>query len=201
MNGWMDAELSQCIGHSWWIHLKTLEWLNEQLIGSFTFKGISVPINSHTQFPLKLLLAISSVQLLSRVWLFATPRIAACQASLSITNSWSSLKLMSIHWWCHPIISSSVFPFSSCLQSFPASASFPMSQFFASGVQNIGASGSVSVLPMNIQGWLPFGLIGLISLLSKGLSWVFSTGVQPQWIQGIQRGDGFGDQDMIELKI
>ena len=58
MNGWMDAQLSQCIGHSWWIHLKTLGWLNEQLIGSFTFKGNSVPINSHTPFPLKFLLAL-----------------------------------------------------------------------------------------------------------------------------------------------
>ena len=59
--------------------------------------------------------------------------------------------------WCHPTISSSVIPFSSCLQSFPASVSFPMSQFFASGGQSIGVSASASVLPMNIQGWLPLG--------------------------------------------
>ena len=75
--------------------------------------------------------------------------------------------------WCHPIISSSVVPFSSCLQSFPASGSFPMSQFFASGGQSIGASASASVLPMNIQGWCPLGLTALISLQSKGLSRVF----------------------------
>ena len=76
--------------------------------------------------------------------------------------------------WCHPTISSSVAPFSSCLQSFPASGSFPMSQFFASGGQGIGISASASVLPMNIQDWFPLGLTGLISLLSKGLPRVFS---------------------------
>ena len=77
-------------------------------------------------------------------------------------------------WWCHPTISSSVILFSSCLQSFPASWSFPMSQFFSSGGQSIGASASASVLPMNIHDWFPLGLTGLISLLSKGLSKVFS---------------------------
>ena len=76
--------------------------------------------------------------------------------------------------WCHPTISSSFVPFSSCLQSLPASGSFPMSQLFASGDQSIGASASASVLPMNIQGWFPLGLTGLISLQSKGLSRVFS---------------------------
>ena len=76
--------------------------------------------------------------------------------------------------WCHPTISSSVIPFSSWLQSFPVSGSFPMSQLFASGGQNIGASASASILPMNIQDWFPLGLTGLISLLSKGLSRVFS---------------------------
>ena len=74
--------------------------------------------------------------------------------------------------WCHPTISSSVVPFSSCPQSFPASGSFLMSQFFASDGQSIGAS--TSVLSMNIQDWFPLGLTGLISLLSKGLSKVFS---------------------------
>ena len=76
--------------------------------------------------------------------------------------------------WCHPTISSSVVLFSSCLQSFPASGFFPMSQFFASGGQSTGASTSASVLPMNIQSWFPLRLTGLISLQSKGLSWVFS---------------------------
>ena len=76
--------------------------------------------------------------------------------------------------WCHPTISSSVVPFSSCLQSFQASGSFPMSQFFTSGGQIIGVSASASVLPMNIQDWFPLGCTGLISLQSKGLSRVFS---------------------------
>ena len=76
--------------------------------------------------------------------------------------------------WCYPIISSSVAPFSSCPQSFPASGSFPMSQFFASGGQTIGVSASTSVLPMNIQGRFPLGWTGLISLPSKGLSRIFS---------------------------
>ena len=73
------------------------------------------------------------------------------------------------NWWSHPTISS-VIPFSSCLQSFPASGSFPMSQFFASGGQSIAVSASASVLPMNIQDWFPLGLTGLVSLRSKGLS-------------------------------
>ena len=76
--------------------------------------------------------------------------------------------------WCHPTISSSVVPFSSHLQSFPASGSFPMSQFFASGGQGIGVSASASVLPMNIQDWFPIGWTGWISLHSKGLSRIFS---------------------------
>ena len=76
--------------------------------------------------------------------------------------------------WCHPTISSSVIPFSCCLQSFPASGSFLMSWLFAAGGQSIGVSASASVLPMNIQDWFPLGLTGLISLQSKGLSRVFS---------------------------
>ena len=76
--------------------------------------------------------------------------------------------------WCHPAISSSVIPFSSCLQSFPASGAFQMSQFFRSGGQSIGVSESASVLPMNIQDWFPLGFTGWISLQSKGLSRVFS---------------------------
>ena len=92
------------------------------------------------------------------------------QSSLSCTISSPS----PVNWWCHPTVFSFVVPFSSCLQSFPASGSFPMSQFFASGGQSIGASASASVLLLNIQGWFPLGLSGLISLQSKGLSRVFS---------------------------
>ena len=78
-----------------------------------------------------------------------------------------------LSWWCYQTISSSVIPFSSCLQLFPASGSFPVSQFFTSGGQNMRASASISVLPMNIQGWCPLGVTGLI-LQSKGLPRVFS---------------------------
>ena len=76
--------------------------------------------------------------------------------------------------WCHPTILSSVIPFSSCLQLFPASGSFQMTQFFASGGQSTGVSASASVLPMNTQNWSPLGWTGWISLQSKGLSRVFS---------------------------
>ena len=106
----------------------------------------------------------SSFQSLSWVRLFATPWTAARQASLSIPKSLSLLKLGPSSWWCHPTISSSVVPFSSCLQSFPASGSFPMSLFFVSGGQSIGVSTSASVLPMNIQDWFLLGLTGWISL-------------------------------------
>ena len=89
--------------------------------------------------------------------------------------------------WCHPTISSSVVPFSSCLQSFPASGSFQMSQFFASGGQSIGVSASASVLPMYIQDWFPLGWTGWISLQSKGLSRVFSNAT-------VQKHQFFGTQ-------
>ena len=89
--------------------------------------------------------------------------------------------------WCHPTISSSVVPFSSCPQSFPTSGSFQMSQLFTSGGQNIGVSASTSVLPMNTQDWFPLGWTGWISLQSKGLSRVFSnTTVQKHQFFGAQ---------------
>ena len=117
----------------------------------------------------------SSVQSLSCVRLFVTPWTAACQASLSIANSWSLLKLISIELVIpsnHLILCR---PLSSHLQSFPASGSFQVSWFFASGGQSIGVSASASVLPVNIQDWFPLGWTGWISLQSKGLSGVFSS--------------------------
>ena len=129
----------------------------------------------------------SSVQSLSHIWLFATPWTAALQASLSTANSWSLLKLMSIESVMHPTISSSVMPFSSYLQSFPASGSFPMSQFFTSGGPSIGALASASVLPVNIQDWFPLGLTDLISLQSKVLLRVYTnTTVQKHQFFGTQ---------------
>ena len=117
----------------------------------------------------------------------ATPWTAACQASLSITNSQSLLKLMSIESVTpskHLILCR---PFSSCLQSFPASGSFPMSRFFEPGGQSIGVSALISVLPMNIQDLFPLGWTGWISLQSKGLSRVFSnTTVQKHQFFGTQ---------------
>ena len=106
--------------------------------------------------------------------IFATPWSTAHQASLSITNSWSSLRLMSIE----SVMPSSHLilcrPFSSYPQSLPASESFPMSQLFASGGQSTGVSALVSFLPKNTQGWSPLEWTGWISLQSKGLSRVFS---------------------------
>ena len=115
----------------------------------------------------------SSIQSLSHVWLFVTPWTAACQASLSITNSQSLLKLVSIEsvmpsnhlLLCDPV--------SSHLQSFPASQSFPVSQSFASCGQSIEVSASASALPVNIQDWFPLGWTGWISLQSKGLKSLF----------------------------
>ena len=92
-----------------------------------------------------------------------------------------------LSWWCHPTILSSVVPVSSCPQSFSASGSFPMSQFFPSGGQSIGVSASASVLPMNIPDWFPLGRTGWFSLQSKGLSRVFSnTTVQKHQFFGTQ---------------
>ena len=137
---------------------------------------------------------VSSVQSLSCVWIFATPWIAAHQASLSITNSRSSLKLMSVESVMpsnHLILCSLL---SSCLQSFPASGSFPMNQFFASGGQSIGVSASASVLPMTIQDWFPLRWTGWNSLQSKGLSRVFSNTT-------VQKHQFFGAQLLYSLTL
>ena len=139
------------------------------------------------------------VHSLSHVWDYVTPWTAAHPASLSFTTSWSLLKLMSSR-WCHPTISSSVVPFSSCLQSFPASGSFPVNQLFASGGQNFGASASSSVLSMNIQGWFPVGLTGLIPLLSKGLSEVFSSTMVWSQIFFFFKGAGSNSKGCIGLR-
>ena len=129
----------------------------------------------------------SSVQSLSRVQLFATPWIAACQASLSITNSGVHSDSHPSSRWCHPAFSSSVVPFSSCPQSLQASESFPMSQLFAWGGQSTGVSALASFLPKKSQGWSPSEWTCCISLQSKGLSRVFSnTTVQKHQFFGAQ---------------
>ena len=137
-------------------------------------------LNSHVEQVIRIAhrnwdpLLISSVQSLSRVWLFAIPWTAAHQASLSMANTRSPPKPMSIESVMpsnHLILCR---PLSSCPQSFPASGSFPRSQLFASGGQSIGVSASTSVLSTNTQDWSPLGWTDWISLQSKGLSGVFS---------------------------
>ena len=118
--------------------------------------------------------SVSSVQSLSHVHLFATPWIAARQASLSITNSRVHSDPRPSSHWCHPDISSFVVPFSSCPQSLPASESFPLSQLFAWSGQNTGVSASASFLPKKSQGWSPSEWTGWLSLQSQGLSRTFS---------------------------
>ena len=129
-------------------------------VGCSVFRVVqpSLLLNSRT-FHQIVIANIESVQFSCSLvsWLFATQWTAAHQASLSITDSWSLLKLMSSSRWCHPTISFSVFPFSSRLQSFPASGSCQMNHLFASDGQSIGVSASTSVLPMNIQDWFPLG--------------------------------------------
>ena len=117
-------------------------------------------------------ITVLSVQSLRSVQFFATPWTAAHQASFPSANPRVYSNSCPLSQWCHPTISSSVIPFSSCLQAFPGSGSFLRSQLIASGGQSIAAS--ASVLPMNIQDWFPLGLTGWISLWSKGLSRVFS---------------------------
>ena len=112
------------------------------------------------------------VQSLSHVRIFVAPWTTAHQVPLFSTDSRVCSNSFPLSQWCHPTISSSATPLSFCLQSFPTSGSFPMSQLFTSGGQHIAAS--ASVLPMNIQGWFPLGWTGLISLLCKWLSRVFS---------------------------
>ena len=141
----------------------------------------------------------SSLQLHSHVWLFATPKLqhtrppsvqfnSVAQPCLTLCNPWATACRLPcpsptpraysnscpLSRWCHPTISSSVVPFSSRLQFFPASGSFQMSQSFTSGGQSIGVSASASVLLMNIQDWFSLGWTGCISLQSKGLLRVFS---------------------------
>ena len=123
------------------------------------------------------LLLIVAVQSVGCVWFFATPWTAALQASLSSLPPRVCSNSCPLSRWCYLTISSSIAPFSFWLQSFPASGPFPMSQLFASGGQNTGAS--ASVLPINILGWFPIGLTGLMSLQPKGsmkglcsVSWV-----------------------------
>ena len=156
MSSWVNVFVFK---HLYWgiiaQHKNHLPWL-------YNFMNFSL-LRSYTN------VTISSVQLLSRVWDFATPWTVARQGSLSLTNSQSLLKLMSIESGMPSNCLLDVVPFS-CLQSFPASRPFPLSQFFTSGGQSIEVPASASVLPMNIQDSFPLGFSSLISLQSKGLN-------------------------------
>ena len=130
---------------------------------------------------------VSSVQSLNHVWLFATPWAVHANPCCPSQTAGVCSNSYPLSRWCHPTIPSSVIPFSSHLQSSPTSGSFQMSQFFASGGQNIRLSASASVLPMNIQDWFPLGCTDWIFLLSKGLSRIFSnTSVQKHQLFGTQ---------------
>ena len=158
------SRLSQNPGLSFWSYIAHFHWLSVS----------HMVVNLNTVWT-SMRVPVSSVQLLSHVdslqphglqharLLCSSPTPGAC------SNSCPSSR------WCHPTISSSIIPFSSHFQSFPASGSFQMSQCFASGGQSIGVSASISVLPMNIQDLFPLGWTGFISLQPKGLSRVFST--------------------------
>ena len=142
------------------------------LLKSMPHKLYKIDININKQLLIHMKQQKSESE--SHVGLFVTPWTVACQASLSITNSQSPPKSMSVELMmpsnhlilCHPLL---LLP-----QSFPGAGSFPMSQLFASGAQSIGVSASTSVPPMNTQNWFPLGWTGWISLESKGLSRVFS---------------------------
>ena len=129
----------------------------------------------------------SSVQSLSYVWLFATPLLQHSRPPCPSPTPGVYPNSCLLSRWCHPTISFSVIPFSSCLQFFPELESFQMSQLFASGGQRIGVLASTSVLPMNTQDWSPLGWTSWIFLQSKGLSRVFSnTTVQKHQFLGAQ---------------
>ena len=176
-----------------------IEWEKVETVTDFPLLGSKIITDCDSSHEMKTLASwkenydkpqFSSVQFSHSgdcVWFFATPWIAARQASLSITNSGSSLKLMSIE----SVMPSSHLilcrPFSSCPQSLPESESFPMSQLFAWGGQSIGFSALASFLPKKSQGWSPSDWTGWISLQSKGLSRVFSnTTVQKHQFFGAQ---------------
>ena len=179
---WSSSSLA-CFG-VWLSFLCTYQWWNPQLLTSWIFlinfihsfqtcsnlvwspphPGFSLPsVQSVSQFSL----SVVSNSLRPHESQHARP---SCPSPTPRVHS----NAPSLNRWCHPAISSSVVPFSSCPQSFPASGSFPVSQLFTSGCQSTGVPASASVLPMNMQGWFP---LGFTSLLSKSLSRVFSSTV------------------------
>ena len=164
--GGLPSMGSHRIGHGW------SELAAAAAAGGSVVKNASANAVRHRFDPWvrKIPWKFSSVQSLSCVRLFATPWIAACQASCPSPTPRVHSNSTPSSWWCHPAISSSVVPFSSCPQTLPASESFPISQLFSWGGQSIRVSALESVLPKNTQDWSPLEWTGWISLQSKGLS-------------------------------
>ena len=164
------------------------QWLLCVYIVSFkTRKFGQISNDISFQFWASLIQWFRSVQSLSCVWLLWPYGLQLARFHCPSPIPRASSNSCSSGRWCHPTISSSVIPFTSHLQSFPASGSFQMSQFFASGDLSIGVSASVSLLTMNTQDWYPLGRTGWISSQSKGLSRAFcNTTVQKHWFFGTQ---------------
>ena len=155
----------------------------------------SLMLSGHSKLEMFLIMiqfcfVVAVFQLLSHVQLFGTSWTAACGLPSPSLSPGVYSNSHPLSQWCHLTMSSSVIPFSSHLQSFPASQSFQMSQFFTSDGQNIGASASTSVLPMNIQDWFPLEWTGWISLPSKRLSRVLSNST-------VQKHQFFGAQPFL----
>ena len=149
------------------------------MIWIYFFKEDTPMVSKHLfRYPTLLVIATAAAKSFQSCLTLCNPMDYSTQASCSTPTPGACSNSCLSSWWCHPTISSSVITFSSCLRSCPASGSFPMIQFFASGSQSFGASALASVLPMNIQDWFPLEWTGLISLQSKGVSRVSNTTVQ-----------------------
>ena len=161
---------------AWWavVHSVRESWTGLKQLN--TYKGRNI-LNPYQWVKVSILLhSLLShfvvIQLQSRVWLWPHG-LQKARLSCPSLSPWVYSNSCPLSWWFHPTISSSVIPFSSCLQSFPAPGTFQMSQFFSSSGQSIGVSALSSFLPMNIQDWFPLGWTGCIFLLSKGLKGLF----------------------------
>ena len=194
---WEMATLNTCFSNCsrlsssrrkriWWIRCTSLLVPRMHNCGYIIHPLTELTLSASFPLLFSQMFQFSSGQSLSRVWLQPCgPQHTRLPCPSPTPGAYSNS--CPLCRWCHPTISSSVVPFSSCLQFFPASGSFKMNQLFASGGQSIGVSVSTSVLPMNTQDWSPLGWTGWISLLSKGLSRVLSnTTVQKHEFFGAQ---------------
>ena len=164
-------------GGAWWAAFygvtQSREWL-KRLSSSSSSHSLDGSLVIDSVLCLGLVLYVVVIQLLGHVWLFWPHELQHTRLPYPSPSPGACSDSCPLNLWCYTTISYSVVLFSSCLQSFQASGSFPMTQFFASGGQSTGVSTSASVLPKDIQDWFPLGLTGLLSLQSKGLSNIFS---------------------------